>query len=245
MGRRPIGRKALTPTQKQRRWRAGVKKKQAMALHMAKLADMQARVDAGTAIALAINAGLSGRQFAVIVIDPPWHFLTYSPKGMSRHAARHYQTMPTETICQIELPAADDCTLFMWVPVWASIPEVAFRVIEAWGFRKASSHYWHKLDKHGEAGARGHGHWSTEDQVEELWVCRRGKDVAPLKGTQMPQMISAPKGRHSEKPQVFYDHIARLYPNVEKLEMFARPPLRPSFWSYGDEVPGKLAPPPE
>jgi N6-adenosine-specific RNA methylase IME4 len=249
MGTRLVGkpkdgrRKALTPTQRQRRWRDGLKKQAAQALHITKLAQLQARADAAAATAAVATDEVTGRLFAVIVADPPWHFQTYSPKGMSRHAARHYPTMTTDAICQIGLPAAPDCVLFIWVPVWASIPEVAFRVIAAWGFTKVSAHYWQKLDKQGRPGARGHGYWSTEGQVEELWVCRRGHIVAPHPGTQMPQSIAAPKGRHSEKPQVFYDHIVRLYPNVERLEMFARPPLRPGFWSWGDEVPGKLAPP--
>jgi N6-adenosine-specific RNA methylase IME4 len=81
--------------------------------------------------------------------------------------------------------------------------------------------------------------------ARELWLCRRGRTVAPLMGTQMPQMISHPRLGHSIKLQVFYDHIARLYPGCDLLEMFARPPLRPGWWSWGDEVPGKLAPPGE
>ena len=35
-------------------------------------------------------------------------------------------------------------------------------------FAKVSTVYWHKP-------GRGHGYYATEDQVEELWMCRRGR----------------------------------------------------------------------
>jgi N6-adenosine-specific RNA methylase IME4 len=143
--------------------------------------------------------------------------------------------MSTEAICAIVPPAAADGGLYLWVP--PSMTEVAMRVVAAWGFVKVSSFYWHKP-------GRGHGYYATEDQIEELWMCRRGRYVAPLPGTQMPQMISRPRLGHSVKPGVFYDHIMRLHPGCDLLEMFARPPLRRGWWSWGDAVPGKLAPPP-
>jgi N6-adenosine-specific RNA methylase IME4 len=233
MGRRPIGKRALTAAQKQKRYRARQKKAQAAAVHQKRidrLADQAREIGARASAELA----LCGRLFAVICADAPWHFETWSEKGMSRHAARHYPTMSTAAICAIVPPAAPDCGLILWVP--PSMTYEAIRLVEAWRFRKVSTFYWHKP-------GHGHGYYSTEDQVEELWVCRRGQYVAPLPGTQTPQMISRPRLGHSVKPQVFYDHIARLHPGCDLLEMFARPPLRSGWWSWGDEVPGKLAPP--
>ena len=86
--------------------------------------------------------------------------------------------------------------------------------------------------------------WSTEDQIEELWVCRRGRVMAQRPGTQMPQMISHPRLGHSVKPDVFYDHIARMYPGCDLPEMFARKP-RAGWWTWSDELPERLTPPPE
>jgi N6-adenosine-specific RNA methylase IME4 len=235
MGRRPIGRKALTGTQRQRRWRAGKKKAQAAALHMARIERLSEDARAAGA-KVSAELAASRRLFPVICADPPWHFETYSDKGMSRHAARHYATMSTDAICAIVPPAAPDCGLFLWVP--PSMANDAMRVIKAWDFVRVSCFYWHKI------GARGHGYYSVENQVEELWMCRRGRYVAPLMGTQMPQMIPQPRGEHSEKPQVFYDHIARLHPGCDLLDMFTRI-RRPGWWSYGDELPEMLMPPTE
>ena len=47
--------------------------------------------------------------------------------------------------------------------------------------------------------------------------------------------IRAPNPRHSQKPEVFADHISRLWPNTPKLEMFARKP-RDGWDSWGNEV---------
>jgi hypothetical protein len=51
---------------------------------------------------------------------------------------------------------------------------------------------------------------------------RRGDVPSPAPGDQFPGVIEAPRGRHSEKAAVFAEHIERLFPNVPKLEMFAR-----------------------
>jgi N6-adenosine-specific RNA methylase IME4 len=48
-------------------------------------------------------------------------------------------------------------------------------------------------------------------------------------------VIEAPRGRHSEKPVAFAEVIERLYPNVPKLEMFARAP-RAGWDVWGNEV---------
>jgi N6-adenosine-specific RNA methylase IME4 len=48
--------------------------------------------------------------------------------------------------------------------------------------------------------------------------------------------MEAPRGRHSEKPDIFAEHITRLFPTVPKLEMFART-SRAGWDVWGNEVP--------
>ena len=69
--------------------------------------------------------------------------------------------------------------------------------------------------------------------VEELWVCRRGDYVAPMMGDGFQHIAwhLPATDEHSEKPQQFYDEIARLHPGVELLEMFAR--VRRTGWWRG------------
>ena len=70
---------------------------------------------------------------------------------------------------------------------------------------------------------------------EILLIGTLGNIPAPSPGEQPPQLIAAPRGRHSEKPAIFAEHIERLYPNVPKLEMFARV-ARPGWDAWGNEV---------
>jgi N6-adenosine-specific RNA methylase IME4 len=48
-------------------------------------------------------------------------------------------------------------------------------------------------------------------------------------------LITAPRGQHSAKPVAFAEMIERLYPNVPKLEMFARS-ARKGWDVWGAEV---------
>ena len=48
-------------------------------------------------------------------------------------------------------------------------------------------------------------------------------------------VLEAPRGRHSEKPQRFYELLERAYPQATKLELFARA-ARPGWAAWGNEV---------
>ena len=77
---------------------------------------------------------------------------------------------------------------------------------------------------------------------ELLLVGTRGDVPAPALGMQVSSVIEAPRGRHSEKPAIFAEHIERLYPNTPKLEMFARK-ARPGWDVWGNEAPMSEAAP--
>jgi N6-adenosine-specific RNA methylase IME4 len=49
------------------------------------------------------------------------------------------------------------------------------------------------------------------------------------------QVIIAPPGRHSEKPQQIHEGLERLYADVRRLELFARRE-RPGWTPWGNEV---------
>jgi hypothetical protein len=84
-----------------------------------------------------------------------------------------------------------------------------------WGFTYKSTWYWEKIR------CGGMGYWAI-NCIEELLIGTRGNVPAPSPGEQPPQVTHLPRGRHSEKPDVFAGYIEKLYPNVPKLEMFAR-----------------------
>jgi N6-adenosine-specific RNA methylase IME4 len=171
---------------------------------------------------------LPEKKYGVIYADPPWRFEPYSAKtGMDRAADNHYPTMDVEAIKVLAaIPAADDCVLFLWATV--PVLPAALEVIDAWGFTYKSALFWVK-DK------EGTGYW-TRNRVELLLIGTRGNVPAPAPGEQPPQVIEAPRDRHSEKPAAFAEIIEKLYPNVPKIELFARAP-RPGWDVWGNEVP--------
>jgi N6-adenosine-specific RNA methylase IME4 len=177
----------------------------------------------------AASQKLGEKLYGCIYADPPWQFEPYSREtGMDRAADNHYPTMPTAAIKALQLPAAANCVLFLWATV-PMLPQ-ALEVMAAWNFTYKSAIAWVK-DK------AGTGYWVC-GQCELLLIGTRGTVPAPTPGEQPPQIIEAARGRHSEKPDVFAEHIERLFPNVPKLEMFARGARR------GWDVWGNEAPPP-
>jgi MT-A70 len=51
---------------------------------------------------------------------------------------------------------------------------------------------------------------------------RHGNIPAPAPGQQYRSVITAPVGVHCQKPAAFADMIEAMFPNVPKLELFAR-----------------------
>jgi N6-adenosine-specific RNA methylase IME4 len=70
-------------------------------------------------------------------------------------------------------------------------------------------------------GSSRTGYWNR-NQHELLLLGTKGNIPAPSPGTQFPSVICAPRGRHSEKPEIVYEMIERLFPNLPKIEVFAR-----------------------
>ena len=226
-GRPPIRKKgAMTAAERMRRYRRRLKQTQPDAKTLAKRerrAEREAALAAATAEAAAV---LGQKLYGVLYVDPPWDFLVRSrATGMDRHAANHYPVMQLGEIAALPMPAAPDCVLFLWAPVAQN--DNAIALIDHWGFKYRSMHIWSKpsLDT---------GYWGREN-AELLLIATRGTVPAPAPGDQMPYVIKAPRGPPSEKPEAFAEMIERLYPNVPKLEMFARKP-RDGWDVWGNEV---------
>lgn len=152
------------------------------------------------------------KVYGVIYADPPWRYETFSENGMDRSADNHYPTMNMFDMLALNVPAADDCVMFMWATV-PMLPE-ALDLLHEWGFDYKSHICWIK-------DRQGTGYW-TRNKHELLLIATKGKVPAPSMGTQPPSVIELPLGKHSEKPAFFADMISTLYPTTPKLEMFAR-----------------------
>lgn len=170
---------------------------------------------------------LDGRmgRFPIIVADPPWRY---------EHIARscdaienHYPTMDLAEICR--LPVRDLATDAAVVFLWTTSPKLieSGRVLEAWGFEYRTCLAWVK-------DRTGLGYWARQ-RHELILVGVRGDFPPPAEGLRPDSVIEAPRGRHSEKPEVFRDLVDRMFPDLPKLELFCRNP-RSGWTSWGNEV---------
>ena len=171
---------------------------------------------------------LPDAKFGVILADPPWRFEVRSDKGLDRSASNHYPTMTIDDICSLDVPSisADDCVLFLWGTT--PMLQEALRAMEEWGFEYKTHFIWNK-------NKIGTGYWSRSKH-EILLVGTRGSIPAPEPGTQWASVIDAPVGEHSAKPDVFFELIEKLFPNLPKLEMNCRGSARDGWAGWGLEA---------
>src|SRR6516165_11112704 len=99
--------------------------------------------------------------------------------------------------------------------------------MEAWGFKYVSNFIWTK-DK------IGNGFWNR-NQHEHLLIGRRGDFPTPKPADRASSVISAPRREHSRKPDDAYEIIERAYPELPKIELFARRE-RPGWVPWGNQA---------
>jgi N6-adenosine-specific RNA methylase IME4 len=131
-----------------------------------------------------------------------------------------------------KIPAAKHCRLYLWSTV-PLLPQM-LELMAAWGFTYSSHVVWVKGTLDGSAVKRGTG-YETFNAHELLLIGDKGDVPSPAPGEQPVSAIFAPHGRHSAKPTVFAEMIEQLFPNVPKLEMFARK-ARPGWDAHGNEL---------
>lgn len=148
-------------------------------------------------------------QFGTIVADPPWSYSNTSTRGA---AEDHYGTMTIDELCDLDVVrtyAAEQSHLYLWTTA-GHLPE-AFTVMEAWGFEYKTYLVWIKPQM-------GMGNYFRVSTELVLFGVRGG-----LRTTERNIMnyFEAKRGKHSSKPLIFQDIVARTSPGPY-LEMFTR-----------------------
>ena len=162
--------------------------------------------------------------FAVIYADPPW---TYdSSESDNRVIENHYPTMTLDDICTLDVKsvAHDDAVLFLWT----TSPKLkeAFQVLEAWGFEYRTCAVWDKEKI-------GMGYYFRQ-QHEILLVATCGTVPTPAAEHRPSSVIRSPREEHSRKPESVYSIIEKMYPQLPKIELFARN-ARPGWSRWGNQ----------
>ncbi|MCY4583060.1 MAG: MT-A70 family methyltransferase [Chloroflexi bacterium] len=158
--------------------------------------------------------------YDIIYADPPWDY-----KGQLQHAGpgsgdtggavRHYPTITLDDLKQLDVPgiAAEDSLLFMW----ATNPHLdqAIELGKAWGFAWATVAFvWDK--------ERVNPGFYTLSQCELCLVFKRGTIPQPRGARNVRQLVKAPRGLHSAKPEEVRRRIESMFPGQRKIELFAR-----------------------
>ncbi len=164
-------------------------------------------------------------KFDVILADPGWQYEHMISE--SREIENHYPTMELEEICALPVEglAADNAMLFLWAT--NSHLAQALTVITDWGFEYRTNMVWAKP-------SIGPGYY-VRSRHEFLLIARRGEPALPEPADRPNSVIEAPRGKHSEKPEVFYELLEKAYPGASKIELFARRP-RDGWEGWGNEV---------
>lgn len=190
-------------------------------------------------------------NYRTIVMDPPWRYRikeqleadqpfkmpdgSPSRRRQSPVSDGQYPTMTHQEIAN--LPVGDyadrQCHLYLWV----TNPRLFFdkagngptpaEMMAGWGFEYTTMLTWHKL------GAPGLG-WYFRGDTEHVLFGVKGKQGIPT-GDRESNHFAARKGRHSAKPDRFYELVERVSPGPY-LELFAR--RRRYGWDvWGNEAP--------
>lgn len=174
-------------------------------------------------------------QYSLILADPPWNQRRGSGKKKKDKNAGTplpYKTMELPEIKEhIEIAynlMPDNGIFFLW-----TIDKYLFdaeRIAKETGFKLHARMIWNKLNGIPAAFTIRFGH-------EYLLYMYKGKftPVAKDERGKIHSVFEEKVKKHSQKPEIAYEIIERLYPNLSKLEMYARRE-RPGWDCFGDEI---------
>jgi N6-adenosine-specific RNA methylase IME4 len=174
-------------------------------------------------------------RYSVIVADPAWSFddgLKKMKRPVKRSAASQYKTMSLSDIMGLEVASLADpkgCLLALWVP--GSLLQNGLDVMRAWGFRQKQIYVWVKVKKPKKNrfiidmnGELAFGMGRVFRQTHEIaLIGTSGKSIYPaLKNKSQRSVSLDANDGHSVKPPTLQDKLEIMFPEENKLELFAR-----------------------
>lgn len=139
-------------------------------------------------------------EYDVIVIDPPWPMEKIERDVTPEQVAFEYPTMQEDELAAMQLPAADDCHVWVWT-THKFLP-MCLRLLDVWGLKYVCTFVWHKP-----GGFQPFG--LPQYNCEFAVYARRGTPQF-IDTKAFPVCFDAPRGKHSEKPEAFYDVVRRV-----------------------------------
>lgn len=173
--------------------------------------------------------------YGLIYADPPWKQSKGGKKSVRENSSGKPLDYPTCSLDEIKehLRLATESTtensiLFLW-----TIDKYLFeaqQIAESLGYKLRARMIWDKVTGIPAAFTVRYGH-------EYLLYMYKGKltPVAKDERGKIHTVFRERVTKHSKKPDIAYEIIERLYPDLKKLEMYARE-TRDGWDSFGNEV---------
>ena len=186
-------------------------------------------------------------KYRTIVADPPWPYDSpgdhlrptkeQRPNSWNSPLAgpgsrKRYGAMEISDLCAIQPPAEDNAHLYLWTT--NGFIEEAFEIAKAWGFKQKTILTWAKTHQKEPARVSMKTGYYFRGASEHCLFCVRGS--LPLQTDEaLPTAYLWPRiGKHSAKPDAFYDLVEKASPGPY-LELFSRR-ARLGDWHYwGDQ----------
>lgn len=175
------------------------------------------------------------KEYDLILADPPWRIVKGGKKAVRPNTSGKELDYPTlslsdieEHLKQVTSLTADNSILFLWTidKYLFEAEEIAKRL----GYKLHARMIWNKVNGIPAAFTIRYGH-------EYLLYMYKGKflPIAKSERGKIHSVFTEQVKRHSQKPEISYEIIERLYPNARKLEMYARNE-RPGWDAFGNEL---------
>lgn len=179
----------------------------------------------------------TNNTYDLILADPPWKQKKGGKKSVRPDSSGKELDYPVCTLDEIkshlkqadELVRGENSILFLW-----TIDKYLFEaqhIAEELGYKLHARMIWNKVTGIPAAFTVRYGH-------EYLLYMYKGKliPVATEERGKIHTVFTEKVQKHSQKPEISYEIINRLYPNLKKLELYARQE-RDGFDVWGNEVP--------
>lgn len=193
-------------------------------------------------------------KFNVVVCDPPYNFLDgLNISDVKRGSQANYNTMTIQQIKDMrikDIVDPDGALLALWVP--SSLLQEGLDIMKEFGFIFKQTWIWIKLKKEPFKQFKKNKDFKLEEiNLEQLLsfgmgrigrnvheICLigvRGKIYKKIQNRSQRTVFFYKNEKHSKKPELLQDKLDMIFPDTNKIEIFARR-QRPGWHCIGNEI---------